>query len=321
MDADSALWAPPPAGAELFCSDDVDEVRAYVRRFDGEHSRVAHGHGALGYRRWQLRGEAASLGWATTGVAQTLRAALSLPCVHVAFGPGHSYRIGRQRYTPQRGDALLIPAHWELTRTQAGATLAIAFDPAALAAEVEARRGGAARSTAASRVIAEHALTAPLAAAGRELLLAAEGGDAARGRHTQAHFLALAAQAIGAAAPPAAAPTGVARERVAALRDWIEAHLTDPITLGRLCVQAGLGARSLQSAFVAHCGVPPMRYVADRRLAWVQRRLSAAPLAPEVTAVAIEAGFTHLGRFAVAYREAFGELPSRTLQRARARQR
>jgi transcriptional regulator GlxA family with amidase domain len=40
-----------------------------------------------------------------------------------------------------------------------------------------------------------------------------------------------------------------------------------------------------------------------------------------VAKVAVAAGFTHLGRFAEEYRSQFGELPSQTLARGRARSR
>jgi len=36
-----------------------------------------------------------------------------------------------------------------------------------------------------------------------------------------------------------------------------------------------------------------------------------------VSHAAMDCGFTHLGRFAAAYRDAYGESPSRTLARAR----
>jgi transcriptional regulator GlxA family with amidase domain len=39
----------------------------------------------------------------------------------------------------------------------------------------------------------------------------------------------------------------------------------------------------------------------------------------DVTSIAWSVGFTHLGRFALAYRQAYGESPSQTLRDARRR--
>jgi AraC-like DNA-binding protein len=61
----------------------------------------------------------------------------------------------------------------------------------------------------------------------------------------------------------------------------------------------------------------PMRFVTERRLAAAQARLATAGAARDVTEVAAELGFSHLGRFAIAYREVFGESPSQTLRRRR----
>jgi transcriptional regulator GlxA family with amidase domain len=56
-----------------------------------------------------------------------------------------------------------------------------------------------------------------------------------------------------------------------------------------------------------------MTHVRNRRL----ERVRAALLTSEesTSVVALDAGFTHLGRFAAAYRERFGELPSATRSR------
>ena len=74
--------------------------------------------------------------------------------------------------------------------------------------------------------------------------------------------------------------------------------------------------RTLHKAFVSACGMPPHQYFLKRRLNRVRRVLMAAdPHEAFVTAIAMEAGFTELGRFSRIYREHFGENPSRTLRR------
>jgi hypothetical protein len=62
-------------------------------------------------------------------------------------------------------------------------------------------------------------------------------------------------------------------------------------------------------------GMSPMRYLTERRLAAGHARLLNAGAKDEVTAIATDLGFAHLGRFATAYRNAFGESPSQTLRR------
>jgi len=57
-----------------------------------------------------------------------------------------------------------------------------------------------------------------------------------------------------------------------------------------------------------------MRFVAERRLAAARGRLLRAGRRDDVTSVAVELGFGHVGRFAQLYRQAFGEAPSETLK-------
>ena len=61
-----------------------------------------------------------------------------------------------------------------------------------------------------------------------------------------------------------------------------------------------------------------MQWLRTQRLRAVHEALRSAgrPQRPSVTQTALRFGFTHLGDFARACRQAFGEAPRRTLQRA-----
>jgi adenylate cyclase len=61
----------------------------------------------------------------------------------------------------------------------------------------------------------------------------------------------------------------------------------------------------------------PLEFLCLTRLAEARRQLSQAEPAATVTSIAINCGFTHLGRFAGWYRERYGESPSATLDKAR----
>jgi transcriptional regulator GlxA family with amidase domain len=78
-----------------------------------------------------------------------------------------------------------------------------------------------------------------------------------------------------------------------------------------------VGERSLQQAFLARRGMSPMRFVVERRLHRAHARLSGSGRRDSVSAVALECGFGHLGRFGTLYREVYGEPPSQTLRRRR----
>ncbi len=115
--------------------------------------------------------------------------------------------------------------------------------------------------------------------------------------------------------------TELLREGTAPLRsrhvaravEYIEDHLAEQITLGDIAQAAGRSARTVSAAFRSHLGVSPMTHVRNRRLERVRRALLTSQESTSV--IALDAGFTHLGRFAAAYRERFGELPSATRSR------
>lgn len=59
-----------------------------------------------------------------------------------------------------------------------------------------------------------------------------------------------------------------------------------------------------------------MAWILDRRLQLVHQRLLQAAADDSVTKIAVDCGFTNLGRFALAYRAKFGASPSDTLKRS-----
>ena len=79
----------------------------------------------------------------------------------------------------------------------------------------------------------------------------------------------------------------------------------------------GVSERALRNAFIRTYGLSPCRHLRMLRLTWVRRALlSAHDQAVTVTEIAMNFGFTELGRFSADYRKAFGESPSATLRRA-----
>ena len=73
--------------------------------------------------------------------------------------------------------------------------------------------------------------------------------------------------------------------------------------------------RSVQYAFRRNLGTTPLEYLRRVRLDRAHRDLKAAdPAHDTVTAIAGRWGFSHAGRFSLAYKAAFGTAPSHTLR-------
>lgn len=105
------------------------------------------------------------------------------------------------------------------------------------------------------------------------------------------------------------------------VEEYIEAHWNQAITIEGLVDEAGVSARALYRAFGRSRGYSPMAFAKSIRLQHARQMLAAPDADPSVTGVAFACGFANLGHFARAYRDAFGELPSATLNRASRSQR
>ncbi|MFD3871905.1 helix-turn-helix transcriptional regulator [Streptomyces sp. NPDC058623] len=95
---------------------------------------------------------------------------------------------------------------------------------------------------------------------------------------------------------------------------FIEENAHRDIGLAEIAASVPVTARAVQYAFSRHAATTPLGYLRRVRLARAHEELTAAePRRTTVTAVALRWGFAHQGRFAAAYREAYGTTPGTTL--------
>ena len=98
-------------------------------------------------------------------------------------------------------------------------------------------------------------------------------------------------------------------------RDYIEMNFQMPIHMEELCKHTGVGVRTVQRCFREYFGHSTTDYLKTVRLDSAYRELTDSDSREtNVTEVALGNGFSHLGRFSVAYRTRFGESPSETLE-------
>jgi AraC-like DNA-binding protein len=106
-------------------------------------------------------------------------------------------------------------------------------------------------------------------------------------------------------------------DRLRRAEEYLAARLRESVSLAEVAAAAGVSVRTLSRGFRERHGVGPIGFLHRRRLEAARGDLLAtAPGYATVTEVAHRYGFAHTGRFAIAYRRAFGESPSTTLRRS-----
>lgn len=140
-------------------------------------------------------------------------------------------------------------------------------------------------------------------------LLAGMMGTA--GADQQLHQQDLLVRLLGwlAGGPDAKPVSGSLRlppARVAALKDYIEVHLTEPLSLPGLAAVAGCSPRLLGSLFKAATGRSPYQYVLERRIAEAERLLARGH---PISEVAQQLGFADQSQFSKTFRRHAGATP------------
>ncbi|HDS0918410.1 TPA: AraC family transcriptional regulator [Pseudomonas putida] len=98
-------------------------------------------------------------------------------------------------------------------------------------------------------------------------------------------------------------------------KDFIHANAREDVRLEDIEAAAGVSRFKLFDGFRKHMGMSPMAYLKKFRLSEVRKHLLTGGRGTNISTVATEWGFNHLGRFASEYRKLFNEMPSATLHR------
>jgi AraC family transcriptional regulator len=105
---------------------------------------------------------------------------------------------------------------------------------------------------------------------------------------------------------------GLGARRLRRVLDYIEAHYAEDIRLNILAGVAGLSTHYFSGAFRASTGLPPYRYLIDRRLEIAKELLLTTNLS--VYDIAFDVGFKNHSHFTVNFRRMFDMTPSRFRQ-------
>ena len=112
-------------------------------------------------------------------------------------------------------------------------------------------------------------------------------------------------------------PASIVPHSVKRAESFIQENADKPLCLEDIARAAEVPARTLRNSFRRFRGTTPMSYLRTLRLDRVRKRLLNGSASTSITAVALEEGCTHLGRFSQEYASRFGERPSQTLRMAR----
>jgi AraC-like DNA-binding protein len=109
-------------------------------------------------------------------------------------------------------------------------------------------------------------------------------------------------------------PDGAPRQ-VRRTEDYIEANWQQALTIESLAQVSGMSALALFRTFKKARGYSPLEFANQVRLRHARALLASPDAATTVQTVALRCGFADVRRFAALYELAFGEDPSRTLER------
>ncbi len=94
-------------------------------------------------------------------------------------------------------------------------------------------------------------------------------------------------------------------------KEYVHEHLKEVIPVIALCRYCAVSLSTLERIFTRELGISPNEYIRAARLHEVRRALLAANAEDFTIAdIAMNSGFTHMGRFSRRYRTHFGRLPS-----------
>ncbi len=132
--------------------------------------------------------------------------------------------------------------------------------------------------------------------------------------HQELLLLRLAACLAGPAPSLRSAPSHALH--LSRAIDYVRAHYENDLRLVEVAKAAGCGVRTLQVLFQAEMMCSLTGYIIRTRLKAAHERLTKPNPGDNVTSIAMDCGFSHLGEFSQTYFRTFAERPSETLAQA-----
>lgn len=307
-----------------FWTDNPDHAIEHLQSRFGDHSRVPIGRSPFGWGYRSYSSELLTIMLVTHAGNDVVNATVypSFTLFHFPVTQGKEYKVGRRTFSVPPGHGIMLPPqHTYSVRSCSGTGVGVVVETDALMGKIErlcpGRRAPLGLSTTELR-LSEQSRAGILGLVSRIERLHAEIPTAPK----RDSLLLLRDELISRLAFEVARRRGVVavsprrRKQLEQVEDWIHENVGEAIDLEQLAEVAGVGARALSKTIRAARGVSPMELVTANRLKHARNLLSRGD-ARFVATVAADCGFSHLGRFAIAYRDAFGELPSETLARYR----
>ena len=93
------------------------------------------------------------------------------------------------------------------------------------------------------------------------------------------------------------------------IRQWIDGHLSDVITIERLVALSGYGRSRFYTLFMANTGLSPNDYVLRARVMKAKKILSSRKLGISMTELATLCGFSSSSAFSKSFRKIVGKSP------------
>jgi AraC family transcriptional regulator len=129
-----------------------------------------------------------------------------------------------------------------------------------------------------------------------------------RSNETAHEVLSLLLRSQGVRRPGVVLKGGLSALTRRRLRDYIDTHLGEPLTLGALAEVACLSEYHLARMFRASFGLPPHAWIAAQRLERARGLLRTSTLA--LAQIAAECGYANASHFSHRFRDAFGAAPN-----------
>ena len=312
----SDLRLPALRRHRLFESADLDETRELISRVMQPHSLLpqgnAHGRSHMDFVRIGRLG----IGTISFGAAIQVDVEavdgyfLMMLCV---AGNAQVSAAGRKIIVDDQHAVIRAPGEpFSALLSPDCEQLIMRIDPASLSEDTASMIGAQTSLSLASGPMRAWKEQLKLVASSDDLLDIAAHNPTV-GAHVESLLLGLLCgyeAGHGASLRPAIAPQFVRRAE-----EFMAANLAAPLQLPEIASAAGVPVRTLSEGFLRFRHTSPISLLREMRLDRARQIIRESTPELRVATIALDCGFTHLGRFAQAYRDRFRELPSETPRR------